>query len=203
MAPKKTLRRITRDKRDSLCCEDREQMAQAIKDNLFAQPEFKSAEAVLFYAAFGSEVPTYSMIEESLEIGKMAILPITDIETNSLLLRRVHDLSSLKPSKYGIPEPELDTTEHFEMENIDLILVPGMVFDECGNRIGYGGGYYDRFLSKINASVPWVSIAFELQIVPLIPKEKHDLPVDKIITEKRIIDTHEARLRRMESIWGY
>jgi len=70
-----------------------------------------------------------------------------------------------------------------------------MVFDEAGNRIGYGGGYYDRFLRQLDPSVSWVSVAFELQIAPLIPKESHDLPVDKIITEQRVIDTHGGRLR--------
>lgn len=203
MSPKRALRRITRDRRDALCADERECKALVIKEKLFAQPEFKNAGAILFYAAFGSEVPTLIMMEDALRLGKRVVLPITDIETNALVLRQVFDLESLRPSKYGIPEPVIEQTAHCEVNQIDLVLVPGMVFDKAGNRIGYGGGYYDRFLRQLDPSVPWVSIAFELQIVPLIPKESHDLPVDRIITEQRVIDTHEGRFRRTESIWGY
>jgi len=195
MSPKRALRRITRDRRDALCDDERQCKALAIKEIFFAQPEFKKAKVILFYAAFGSEVPTLDMMEDALRLGKEVILPITDVETNALVLRQVFDLEGLQPSKYGIPEPVIEKTAHCEASRIDLVLVPGMVFDEAGNRIGYGGGYYDRFLRQLDPSVSWVSVAFELQIAPLIPKESHDLPVDKIITEQRVIDTHEGRLR--------
>jgi 5-formyltetrahydrofolate cyclo-ligase len=196
MSPKRALRHVTRSKRDAIHVDERHQMAQKIKDRLLNQDEYKEAGAVLFYAAFGSEVPTTKMMEAGLEAGKTIVLPITDTKTNRLIIRRISDLSCLVKNKYGIPEPAIDSTDSFNAHDIDLIIVPGIVFDEEGWRIGYGGGYYDRFLSRINPSVPWVSVAFELQIVPRIPSESHDLPVDKIVTEKRVIDARGSRTFR-------
>lgn len=203
MSPKRALRRSTKTKRDMLCRDEREHKALLIKEKLFKQPEFEKAAAILFYADFGSEVPTTAMMEGALALGKTVILPITDIETNSLVLRKVTDLSHLEPNKYGIPEPVIENTAHIDADVIDLVIVPGMVFDEHGGRIGYGGGYYDRFLRKIDPIVPWISIAFELQIVPQIPSESHDLPVDMVITESRVIDCRDNRVERIRDILGY
>lgn len=162
--------------------------ALLIQEALFSIPEFKQAHAILFYAGFGSEVPTHDMMQLALESGKRVILPITDTETKALILREVRDLESLEHNVYGIPEPVPENTYHYEPGSIDLVLVPGIVFDHCGHRVGYGGGYYDRFLESIDESVPRVAIAFDLQIVDEIPNEAHDLPVYKIVTESRVID---------------
>lgn len=201
--PKRALRTITKSKRDLLCRSDRETKASSIKDKLFKEPEFDAAQAVLFYAAFGSEVPTLEMMKDALKIGKTVVLPITDIKTNSLVLKQVDDLRMLVENKYGIPEPSVEHTKDFNPDLVEMVLVPGMVFDIHGNRIGYGGGYYDRFLRQIDPSVPWVSVAFELQIVPQIPSESHDLPVDKVITESRVIDCRDNRIERIRDILGY
>jgi 5-formyltetrahydrofolate cyclo-ligase len=167
-----------------------------IKKQLFEQDEYKKAHAVMFYAAFGSEVPTSEIIESALKDGKIVILPIADMRSNNLMLRRINDLAHLTESEYGIPEPIIEHTDDFKAENIDLVIVPGIAFDEEGWRIGYGGGFYDRFMQLLGTDVPLLSIAFELQVVPKIPAESHDLPVDKIITENRIIDARNARDNR-------
>lgn len=193
MLTKGAMRQAIREKRDSLSRKEREGKAAAIKERLFGLPEFINAGAVLFFAAFGSEVPTLKMMEEAIGVGKKIILPVTSVESKRLSLREVRDLESLLKNKYGIPEPVPESAIRYEPNLIDLVIVPGIVFDPCGHRIGYGGGYYDRFLSEIDPSVPRISIAFELQIVSEIPAESHDLPVDKIITEDRVIDACEAR----------
>jgi 5-formyltetrahydrofolate cyclo-ligase len=193
MSPKRALRHSTKTSRDLICADDRRAMSHIIAENLFNQPEYINAVAILFYAAFGSEVPTQRIMEKSLADGKTVVLPITDTASNKLILRKVNNLSCLVKNKFGIPEPDPANTDPFEARDIDLVLVPGIVFDEKGWRIGYGGGYYDRFLSRLEPDVPWLAIAFEIQIVPEIPSESHDLPVDKIITEKRIIDTRKMR----------
>ncbi|HEY3375500.1 MAG TPA: 5-formyltetrahydrofolate cyclo-ligase [Candidatus Aquicultor sp.] len=203
MSPKHALRRITRAKRDQLCADERLEKAAAIEQRLFAEPEFGKAGTILFYAAFGSEVPTIAMMNDALMLGKTVVLPITDTATSSLVLRTITDLDHLKPNRYGIPEPVIENTALFDATAVDLVIVPGMVFDEHGGRIGYGGGYYDRFLRQIDPAVPWLSIAFELQIVPRIPSESHDLPVDKIITEERVIGCRDNRIERMRDILGY
>ncbi len=187
MSPKRALRQVVREKRDALAESERRERARQIKERLFSLPEFKNAHAILFYAAFGGEVPTYEMMEESLEMGKRVILPITDTETKHLVLREVRDLNNLKKNKYGIPEPGLENTLRYEPGLINLVIVPGVAFDPYGHRIGYGGGYYDRFLRKLKPSVSKIGIAFDIQIVPEIPKEEYDLPVDEIVTESRVI----------------
>lgn len=193
MSPKRALRQTIRQLRDSLSESERAQKTREIEKKLLELPKFKQAHVILFYASFGSEVPTQKLMEDSLRLGKRVILPITDTETKRLLLREVRDISTLKKNKYGIPEPAKEDSSDIEQDLIDLIIVPGIAFDVCGHRIGYGGGYYDRFLKTISPLVPRISLAFEVQIVPEIPKEDYDLPVDEIITEKRIIDACEAR----------
>jgi 5-formyltetrahydrofolate cyclo-ligase len=193
MSPKRALRHATRIHRDSLHVDDRHRHARIIKKHLFEQDEYREARAVMFYAAFGSEVPTSEIIESALRDGKVVVLPIADMQSNNLVLRKIRDLTHLKESEYGIPEPVIEHTDDFVAENIDLVIVPGIAFDEEGSRIGYGGGFYDRFMQLLSPNVPLLSIAFELQVVPKIPSESHDLPVDKIITEKRIIDARNTR----------
>lgn len=196
MSPKRALRHATRKHRDALHIDDRHRHAKMIKKLLFEQDEYKRARAVMFYAAFGSEVPTTEIIESALKDGKIVVLPIADMQSNNLMLRRIDNLAHLVKSEYGIPEPVVKHTDDFGAEDIDLVIVPGIAFDEEGWRIGYGGGFYDRFMQLLGTDVPLLSIAFELQVVPKIPAESHDLPVDKIITENRVIDARNARNNR-------
>ncbi|MCX7658787.1 MAG: 5-formyltetrahydrofolate cyclo-ligase, partial [Oscillospiraceae bacterium] len=88
---------------------------------------------------------------------------------------------------YGILEPVKELARRVPPENLDMVIVPGVAFDLKKNRIGYGGGYYDRFLKKMRFNCLKVGIAFEFQIVPEIPASENDVPVDIIVTEKRII----------------
>jgi 5-formyltetrahydrofolate cyclo-ligase len=93
----------------------------------------------------------------------------------------------LEVGAYNILEPRQDTIKEIPIESIDLILVPGVVFDIHGNRIGHGKGYYDRLLNDTQ-NIPHVGLAFGFQIVDAVPVEGHDLPVDIIVTEERIIE---------------
>ena len=93
--------------------------------------------------------------------------------------------------KKGILEPKKEYYRLFPPEDIDLIIIPGVVFDLSGNRIGRGFGYYDNFLGKVCSSAEIIALAFEMQIVKKIPNDKNDIPVHKIITEKRIINSIE------------
>jgi 5-formyltetrahydrofolate cyclo-ligase len=79
------------------------------------------------------------------------------------------------------------------VDRLDLVVVPGVAFDPQGNRLGWGAGYYDRLLAQVRADAPIVALAFECQIVPAIPPESHDVPVDVIVTEQRIIRPNRPR----------
>jgi len=127
------------------------------------------------------------MIQESLAAGKRVVVPKVNEKDHTLSLSLLSKWSDLSPCSYNILEPRPECLSEVVVESIDLMILPGVVFDEKGNRIGHGLGYYDRLLRKEKkASV--IALAFECQMVQNIPVEKHDMRVEKIITEDRIIN---------------
>lgn len=184
---KQRLRQIILRKRNSLGQEDKELKDRIIKERLFGLSEFQKAKIIFFYFSFGSEVATQKMIKECLLAQKRIFLPAVDQDKKTLSWAEIRDFKRLKPGPYGIPEPGNNFNE-LALEKIELVIVPGIVFDRYGFRLGYGGGYYDRFLSLLPPPVIKIGLAYELQIVAEIPRTKHDCPVDKIVTEAKIID---------------
>jgi 5-formyltetrahydrofolate cyclo-ligase len=127
------------------------------------------------------------MIEDSFSLGKKVVVPISVIEDRTLLLSSLEKFQDLQVGSYGILEPRPDKIKEASIDKIDLIIVPGVGFDLSGHRIGHGKGYYDNLL-KISKNHLHIGLAFEFQIVDKIPIESHDLPVKRIITERRIIN---------------
>ncbi len=169
--------------RDSLLPAQRTAKSLEIEERLFSLPEFKAARIVLFFASFRSEVDTGSMIRRALTFGKRVALP--KVTGAKLALYEIADWDNdVAPGAWGIPEPHENSP--VELDEIDLILVPGAAFDGRGNRLGYGAGFYDKLLSSFTKTT--VALAFDTQIVPLVPTDPHDVPVIKIVTEKRVID---------------
>lgn len=154
-------------------------------------PEFQQAGAVLAFASFGSEAETRHLIKASFAAAKRVLLPVTTKE-KSLIPCEITHATRLVHSPLGVPEPPLSTA--VDPSVIDLVIVPGAVFDSRGSRIGYGAGYYDRFLRSLRPDVPKIAIAFDLQVVEEAPTEQHDLPVDIIVTENRVIRCKEEVL---------
>ena len=182
MAEKEKIRRRILKLRDGLSSEEREEKSKQIKKKLFALFEFRAAKTVFFYAAKGNEVETKGMIKESLSLGKNVGLPI--VKRKEIFFSQTFNYGKLLPSTFGILEPE--EKYPISLDEVNLIIVPGIAFDEMGNRIGFGRGFYDRFLKKI-PDVFKIGLAFEIQIVEAIAKDLDDIPVNRIITEKRII----------------
>ena len=202
---KKSLRYKLLKKRDGLQAEEKKIKETAIRKRLFALKEFKDAGSILFYASFRSEVDTMISIKNALKLNRRVILPVVDSKKKELHLYEIKDISELADGYAGIPEPSVTRGRKINLADIDVAIVPGAGFDVKGNRIGYGAGYYDKLLSGTRAQGAGVSkkkltpdpqspppfliaLAFEEQIVPSIPDERHDVKMDKIITEKRIID---------------
>ncbi len=157
-----------------------------IKDKMFSLPEFKKAKIILFYVSIKGEVRTDKMISESLDKGKRILVPFADLKKKRLLISEINDLDDLSPGAFGIPEPK--SPKEFPLEKIDLVVIPGIAFDSKGNRVGYGMGFYDRFLKKLKSHVPLIALAYDLQIVNRIPTDGKDVRLHKIITEKEIIE---------------
>ena len=147
---------------------------------------------VLGYASFGSEIDTRPWLEGVLDGGRALVLPRIDREARRLALHQVRDLGAdLVPGVWGIAEPDPMRCPTASLAEIDFVLVPGLVFDPEGGRIGYGAGYYDRLLGAWPAPLPpLVSAAFELQVVPSVPVLATDHRVDLVVTESRIYSKH-------------
>jgi len=149
---------------------------------------FRTAQSVLLYAAFRTEVPTDELIWVTLGMGKKVLVPKVDKITRSLSKHVIECLSELETGYQGIPEPRTDTC--WKVEDIEMIVIPGVAFDERGHRIGYGGGYYDRLLPRVKGHRPIAALAFEEQVLEHVPTEAHDITMDFIITDRRVITCH-------------
>jgi 5-formyltetrahydrofolate cyclo-ligase len=182
---KRSLRKQAAEARDSLPQEVRRFKSREIEQRLCSLPEFLAADVIMFFASFRSEVETGPMIRNALGSGKRVVLP--RVKGRQLALFEVKDFDKdVSPGAWGIPEP--DESHPVALADIDLIITPGAAFDESGNRLGYGAGYYDRILPFFSGMT--VALAFEAQIVPQVPADPHDVPVQKIVTEKRVIETN-------------
>jgi len=179
---KNQLKESILEKRNSLSKEEILEKSNKIKNNLFNLNHYKKSKTIMLFVSINSEVSTHEMIKEALN-NKTIIVPKVahhEIEPSIII-----DFDNLVPSgKFGILEPiEAMKTAY---KNIDLILVPGIAFDREGHRIGYGFGFYDKFLKKVPKAIK-IGLCFDFQLVDKIPREMHDVPVDLIVTEKRIV----------------
>jgi 5,10-methenyltetrahydrofolate synthetase len=187
---KAELRRHILARRDALAPEQRVSLSAAIFQTIRALPAFATARVVLAYSSFGSEPPTGPFLEAVLEGGKALVLPRVDRANRRLALHRVTALrTDLRPGVWGIQEPDPARCPPVGIEVIDFALVPGVVFDVEGGRIGYGAGYYDRLLAECAPGTALVAAAFELQVVDAVPMAAHDRRVDRVVTEHRIYPT--------------
>ena len=186
-AEKARIRQEVLKVRDALEPSARETRSALIKERLFSLPEFLRARIIFFFASFRSEVSTIPQIEESLKVGKRIVLPRVDKERNQLSLYEIKDISEISPGYMGIPEPETSEERLREINDVDIVVMPGAAFDLSGNRLGYGGSYYDKLLSGLRKKIPLIAIAYDEQIRDFIPTEPHDIRVHMIVTDKRTI----------------
>jgi len=180
---KNLLRESILEKRNSLSEQEVKSKSEIIKNSIFSMREFKDSKVVMFYVSFNSEVDTHEMIKEALKSKRIAVPKVVEKEMQPSLLI---DFDQMIPfGKFDILEP-IELLK-IELKNISLIIIPGIAFDRKGHRIGYGYGYYDKFLRKIPKAVK-IGIAFDFQIADKIPNEAHDVPLDIIVTEKEVIE---------------
>jgi len=148
------------------------------------------AEAFLAYASMRSELITRPLLEWGWREGLAVLLPRCVTADRSLELYRVRGFDELKPGVYGVPEPDPARAERWHrLKDIGAVFVPGLAFTPDGRRLGYGGGYYDRFAERMLAAggtARWMGLAFGLQVVPELPAEPHDLRLDGLITEEGV-----------------
>jgi 5-formyltetrahydrofolate cyclo-ligase len=190
---KSTLRKQARRRRDALSSQEITGKSHKITDTLLKIIESNRFFAIMLYIEMNSEVCTIPLIRRLLDLGKIVLAPIMEADSGELYPCQIINYEvDLVLSKYGMLQPNPQRCEFFAPEKIDLITVPGIAFDAKGYRIGYGGGYYDRFLSKCPQAL-WVGLAFETQLIPDTLPEQWDIPVHQIVTEKRIINCYTKR----------
>jgi 5-formyltetrahydrofolate cyclo-ligase len=184
---KANLRKQARRRRDSLSPQEITTKSQKITNILLQIIEANRFSVIMLYLDMGSEVCTIPLMRQLLDLGKIVLAPIMEPVSRELSPCRIinHEVD-LVLSKYGMLQPDPQRCQVFAPESIDLITVPGIAFDAKGYRIGYGGGYYDRFLRKCPQAL-WVGLAFEAQLIPDALPEEWDIPVHQIVTERRII----------------
>lgn len=159
---------------------NRDSKNELIKEKLLSAPEIIKAKIIHCYLSKEDEVETLKLIASFLTAKKKTIVPA--ISNNQIVSCTLNDLNDLKRSSFGILEPQ---QRQLYTGHLDIIIVPGIAFDKKGNRIGYGRGYYDRFLTSTQALK--IGLAFEEQLLEFVPQEELDIKVDIIITDQRII----------------
>jgi 5-formyltetrahydrofolate cyclo-ligase len=185
---KNSLRKELLDRRDAIPPEVRRIKDRLICGKVLSLNEVIKARTLFFFASFRSEVDTFEMMRALLPAGKAVVVPRVAKKRHALLLYEIRNVDELVPGYMGIPEPPVTAGEMpADVNDVDLVIIPGAGFDPAGNRIGYGGGYYDRLLAELKRDIPVVAPAYEEQIVGSIPAEPHDVRVSLIVTDRRLI----------------
>jgi len=184
---KKALRETILAQRNALDTSRRREHSVKIVEDLLRLPEYRDAAMIAAYASFGSELDTSGFLENVLSAGKQLLLPRINKAGGYLELRQVSDMQSdLVAGVWGIHEPGEQCAMRSAAE-VDFILVPGVAFTAKGERLGYGGGYYDQLLTGVRPGVCRAAGAFSLQIVDALPMGERDQRVNRIVTESQIL----------------
>ena len=152
---------------------------RGIFENMIRLPEFESAATIFTFYSMGREPDTRRIVDYALALGKTVSMPVC-AKRGIMDARAITDVSELSLSCYGLLEP-LDSTRIIAPEELDFIIVPALSFDRDGFRLGYGGGYYDRFLAKTRAFT--AGVARERLLSDILPREEHDVAVSCVVTE--------------------
>jgi len=181
--PKAALRRQLIAARDALPPATRRELSARITPQLLALDAYRQASCVLAYMSFGSEFDTAALVTDALASGKQLCLPRVDRSTRRLELHSVDDLANdLQTGTWGIREPRAECPPA-NLARIDFVLLPGVAFTPQCDRLGYGGGFYDRLIPRFASRPPLVAASFALQIRGAIPLDANDQRMDVVITE--------------------
>lgn len=173
--------------RNELDSKNVKQLSEVISNKIINSLYFRQAENISVYIPSNNEVDIRIVIEKAWELNKNVLAPKTDPILKQINFYKINSWEELKMGNFRISEPIVGKKKPFPIGNIEVILIPGILFDYNGYRIGYGGGYYDRFLTLCNTSLYKVGIAYNFQVIKRLPILDHDYAVDKIVTEKKSV----------------
>lgn len=155
----------------------------AIARKLFQVKAFRAARRVAFFVSLPEEVDTRRMIDRALRSGQRVAVPKTDLKKSRISFFEITSRKELHKGVLGIPEPAGEAKRRMSPKTIDCVVVPGLAFDKKFNRLGRGGGFYDRFLKKVAKKTFKVGIGFSFQLVGKVPASVHDTRLDLVITD--------------------
>lgn len=188
MCDKNFLRSEGMAKRRGLTAGQRQEKSAAIAERLVHSELFRQAESIFCYISMENEVHTEAVLEAALAAGKAVSIPyVLDKAKGLMCAAQLKDMADLAAGEYNIPTLPPEKVVPVEPSAIDLVIVPGSAFDHAGHRIGMGGGYYDRFLSRA-ARAARAAVAYECQLFDNIAVDEHDQPMDYIFTEKTVYE---------------
>ena len=177
---KRRLRNILLNRLKKHSQRQRKRKSKLIERRLLKQEEFIKAERIMFYLAFDGEVKTEGMIDKARRLGKKIYVPICDTRKKTLNPCLLEEDSKLEIGSYNTLEPKKKAK--LPPRKLDLVIVPALAFDKNGNRLGRGKGYYDRLLKKLPGRINSIGLAFDFQVLPELPVEENDVPVDKVLS---------------------
>jgi len=179
---KASIRKVFLQKRDSTSYDLIKISSQQLHKNLKKIVIFKNAKNIACYYPIGSEVKTENIIQEALDDGKEVSLP--KVVNGNLIFKKITGIKNLDKGSYGILEPKDNCPE---MNKVDVVLVPTIAITRSGIRLGYGYGYYDRYLSTTKAKT--ISLTFAKQITKTIPSSDNDVKIEWVVTEDEYFKT--------------
>lgn len=175
---KAELREILKKERSGLTIAERQEWDQKILNKFWQNPVYLKARKLMVYLAFGDEINTWPILDQAWADGKRVFVPKVQKYPKEIIAVEINDRSDLKPSLWGIHEPI--SNERTAPDQLDLVVVPGLAFNKQGYRLGYGGGYYDRFLPQTFAYKVGFCYTKFVREIPVAP---WDQPVDLVLTE--------------------
>ncbi|ADQ15059.1 5-formyltetrahydrofolate cyclo-ligase [Halanaerobium hydrogeniformans] len=188
MLTKDKLRKYHLDKRSKITFEKINKWSKKICDKFLSLDELNNVQKIMSYISMRKEVNTYPLLESLIEKGFKVYAPYTIKKEGTLGAAQIDDLDlDLQDGVFGVQEPKRELRNKAVPDDLDIIIVPGAVYTKDGYRIGYGGGYYDKFLAEHGQNALKVAFCYDYFIIDDFPVEDHDIAVDLIITENQII----------------
>ena len=182
---KSKLRKEFQRQRQELGADVRSELSARIIQRVESDLDWQRAKVVCVYVWFKDEVQTDALIESAWKDGKTVCVPRCGAkDENKIVLHKINSFEDLSPGAFGIREPIPERTSVIAPSDVDAFIVPGLAFDKNGNRLGWGGGFYDWTLSRAPMAKK-IAVAFSCQIVNALPTESQDIKIDKIICEKQ------------------
>ena len=189
------IREVITRKREAIGNIKRDEISLSIARRLFELDEFKKSKSVLCFLSLPNEIQTDLIIRESFRLAKKVFVPLINDRQDELQVACIPSLDiEFISGKYDVREPTLKAKEVVPLSCIDFVITPGLAFDIYGNRIGYGGGYYDKLFKKLPKNVSRVGVGYDFQILDFVPHSEFDEPVQYVVTENNTLKI--PRLRR-------